>query len=119
MKQNQLAPAVTKWFNWGINENAVRIMLREIAQSGADCIFLVANAPEGKTFARAMGSLPEDLCLPICSHWGITGGDFAESTGIGTRTKIDLEFIQTSFSFINNDNDNDIYVLNDAEKNIC
>jgi len=105
LKQYQLLPAGIEWFNWGINENAARIMLRKIAQSGADCVFLVANTPEGKTFSRAMASLPEDSRLPIISHWGITGGDFAQSIGIEIMTKIDLEFIQTSFSFINNDSD--------------
>ncbi|MCG8426243.1 MAG: ABC transporter substrate-binding protein [Chromatiales bacterium] len=96
-----LEPVGIEWFNWNLGDNAARIMLRKIAQSGADSIFLVANAAEGKTFAKAMVSLPQELRLPIRSHWGITGGDFPEVINADLRSRIDLAFIQTSFSFIN------------------
>jgi branched-chain amino acid transport system substrate-binding protein len=89
------------WFNWGLQEEAARITLRNIAGSGADCILLVANAPEGKMIAQAMVTLEEELRLPICSHWGITGGDFAEVINLETRAKLDLTFLQTRFSFVN------------------
>ena len=102
LKQYGIEPATTTWFNWNLKDTGARIMLREIAEGGADCIFLVANAPEGKTFARAMASLPEEMRLPICSHWGITGGDFPQVIDADLRARLDLHFIQTRFSFINN-----------------
>ncbi|MCJ8312972.1 MAG: ABC transporter substrate-binding protein [Saccharospirillaceae bacterium] len=97
-KHNHLPASVT-WFKWGLSLNNAKIILRNIANSGADVIFLVANSPEGKTFANAMLELPLKHQLPIRSHWGITGGDFPESIGPENLKKIDLQFIQTSFSF--------------------
>lgn len=99
LKQQNKEPIGIKWFNWGLSENSARIMLREIKQSGADSLYLVANAPEGKTFARAMLSLRSEERLPIRSHWGITGGDFAEQLGQNLQD-LDLKFIQTRFSFL-------------------
>lgn len=100
LKQQNKEVVGVKWFNWGLSENSARIMLREIKQSGADSLYLVANAPEGKTFARAMLSLEKNERLPIRSHWGITGGDFAEALGENLQD-LDLKFIQTRFSFLN------------------
>ncbi|ODS32264.1 MAG: Receptor family ligand binding region [Candidatus Scalindua rubra] len=95
-------PAVgVKWFNWNIGLNAAKNIIRKIKSSGADCILLVANAPEGKIFAKAMIALDKDERLPIRSHWGITGGNFPLVIDSRMRSEIDLKFIQTSFSFIN------------------
>ena len=102
LKQYGIERTTTKWFNWNLKENGARIMLREIVATGADSIFLVANAPEGKTFAKAMASLPLESRLPICSHWGITGGDFPDVINSEMRDKLDLHFIQTRFSFVGN-----------------
>jgi branched-chain amino acid transport system substrate-binding protein len=96
-----LQPVGVEWFNWSLGDNAARIILRNIIHSGADVIFMVANAPEGKTFVRAMLSLDDSERLPIRSHWGITGGDFPKVIGSAARDQIDLAFIQTRFSFIN------------------
>ncbi len=101
LQEMDTAPVGVAWFNWSLGENMARIMLRNIASSGADVIFMVANAPEGKTFARAMLSLPESQRLPIRSHWGITGGDFPQVIDRQMREQLDLAFIQTAFSFIN------------------
>lgn len=90
------------WFKWGTKENSARIILRKIFRAGADSILLVVNAPEGKRFARAMASFPKEERLPFFSHWGITGGDFPKIVHGALRKKIDLSFLQTSFSFISN-----------------
>ena len=95
-----IEPAGLLWFNWGVGDHEARRLLGTIAATDADVVFLVANAPEGKTFARAMIELPEGARLPIRSHWGITGGDFAEQIDAAMRAKLDLEFIQSRFSFI-------------------
>lgn len=105
LESMQIAPPKVFWFNWNIKENAARIMLRQIAQSGADSILLVANAPEAKTLIRAAAALPEEQRLPFVSHWGLTGGDFFETIGRETLDKIDLAFIQTRFSFISQPED--------------
>ena len=96
-----LSPAIVKWFNWNLRETGARILLREILDAQADVIFLVANTPEGKIFAKAMVSLPPEQRLPICSHWGIIGGDFASVIDAEMRRGLDISFIQTSFSFVN------------------
>ncbi|WP_053043296.1 ABC transporter substrate-binding protein [Thalassomonas actiniarum] len=94
-------PVGIEWFNWGIGKNHARLLLRNVLSSGADVIFFVGNAPEAKTFVQAMIDLPEKTRLPIRSHWGITGGNFAQVINAEMRKKIDLQFIQTRFSFLN------------------
>ncbi len=88
------------WFKWGLGVSGARILIRNLSAVGADCIFLVANAPEGKTIIREMARLPAAQRLPIYSHWGITGGDFAVEIGPEIRRRVDLTFLQTSFSFV-------------------
>jgi len=88
------------WFKWGTKENSARIIIRKIIQSGADSILLVANAPEGKIFAKAMSTFDKEKRLPFFSHWGITGGDFPRVITAQIREKIDLSFLQTWFSFL-------------------
>ena len=88
------------WFNWGIGTTHAKLMLRKIVKSGADVIFFVGNAPEGIAFANAMVELPKDFHLPIRSHWGITGGEFTDKTTLSTRQQLDLQFIQSKFSFL-------------------
>jgi len=87
-------------FNWGLGIHHAKLLLRTAKSSGADVIFFVGNANEGKTFAKAMLALEGDLQLPIRSHWGITGGDFPEVINNEARNKLDLQFIQTKFSFV-------------------
>ena len=115
LKESDVKSMGTKWFHWSLGKNAASIILRDIKASGADVIFMVANAPEGKTFARAMASLPEQERLPIRSHWGITGGDFAEVIDAEIRANLDLAFIQTRFSFLQEEqNEFSLTVLNNA-----
>ncbi len=99
LKKLKITPNGIFWFKWGTKESSARIILRKIIQSDADSILLVANAPEGKMFAKAMASLNKEERLPFCSHWGITGGDFPKVVTSQLRKKIELDFLQTSFSF--------------------
>jgi len=100
LNEQGITPAAVRWFNWGLSLEAARILIRECRQQGADALFLVANTSEGKTIASAMVSLPPDERLPIYSHWGITGGDFAETIDATMRQQLQLQFIQTRFSFL-------------------
>ncbi len=97
---NGIKPKGVTWFNWGLGINHAKILLRKVKSSGADVIFFVGNANEGKTFAKAMLALEIELQLPIRSHWGITGGDFSDVINKEKRDKLDLQFIQTQFSFL-------------------
>lgn len=89
-----------EFFNWRPTESNVRIKLRKIQNSGADCIIFVGNAHEGEIFARAMLEL--NINLPIISHWGILGGNFFSNLGQDLLTKQNWSFIQTQFSFTSN-----------------
>jgi len=102
LQSRGLSPIQTIWFHWNIGANGARRVLNDIYNSGADVIFFVGNAPEGITFIRAMAEREKRERLPLRSHWGITGGSFFEELGPEILVeKIDLQFIQTSFSFMN------------------
>jgi len=96
LKQHDMEPAKVLWFNWGTDSFTDQISSAKAA--GADVIMLVANAPEGSALIRSMASFPENSRLPIYSHWGITGGNFFETTR-EHLPKTDLVFLQT-YSFI-------------------
>ncbi len=100
LKKQALVPHGIEWFKWNISLTAAKIKLRQIVNSGADAILLVANANEGKTFAKAMLTIKPEQRLPVRSHWGITGGNFTEVITAKDRAQIDLKFLQTRFSFI-------------------
>jgi len=89
-----------EWFNWSLGINQAKQILRQAKASGADVIFFVGNAPEGKVFVEAMTQLDQKDRLPIRSHWGITGGDFPQVINQEMRSSVDLKFLQTSFSFV-------------------
>ncbi len=101
LSESSIKPVGLSWFNWGTGKNHAKVLLRDIKAIGADVIFFVGNSSEGVTFTQAMVELPEDVRLPIRSHWGITGGNFTEKVPASQRTKVDLQFIQTNFSFLN------------------
>ncbi len=104
LHERKLVPVNVSRFNWGVSLAGAKILLRKIKKDGADVIFLVANAPESKTICMAMYELSPSVRLPIISHWGITGGDFTDSVPAEVRGEIDLEFLQTSFSFMDKSN---------------
>ena len=90
------------YFKWGIGSLEAKRVLQKAKKHGADSILFVGNSPEGQTFAKAMLSLNKNERLPIYSHWGITGGNFFSNIGSDDIAKLDLTFIQTSFSFFDN-----------------
>ncbi|MFK7768314.1 MAG: ABC transporter substrate-binding protein [Mariniblastus sp.] len=89
-------PAVVEWLNMGEPELSPQV--NRLIENGADCILLVCNPLEGVTTLKAMASIPESKRIPIISHWGITGSDFAELAK-EYLPQVDLSFIQTH-SFI-------------------
>lgn len=85
-----------RWYNWG--DTTLKPQLQEIMAAGAEAVVLVANEVEGAIFVREMASLPQSQRLPIVSHWGVTGGKFAELSGDALE-RVDFAVIQT-YSFI-------------------
>jgi branched-chain amino acid transport system substrate-binding protein len=84
----------TQWFNWGAKSLARQ--LSSMLEKGAETVVLVANAPEGALAVSAMAELPAAKRVPILSHWGITGGNFAERVGVSVLAKVDLWVLQTA-----------------------
>lgn len=85
-----------RWYNWG--DRSLMAQYAELSAAGAQAIILVANENEGALLVKEIAALPKDQRLPIISHWGVTGGDFARMAGEALR-QVDFSVIQT-FSFI-------------------
>lgn len=85
-----------RWYNWG--DKSLLDIYRELRQSGAQAIILVANENEGSLLVREIAGLPPAERLPIIAHWGITGGAFPEMAA-EALDKVDVAVVQT-YSFI-------------------
>lgn len=85
-----------RWYNWG--DASLMGQYDELREAGATAIILVANENEGALLVKEVATLPARQRLPIISHWGVTGGDFARMAGDALR-QIDFSVIQT-FSFV-------------------
>lgn len=97
LEEMGIVPAGVGRFSWNLSKPHARALIREVAAVSADVILLVANTPEAKILIAEMADM--GVHIPICSHWGITGGDFTNTIDASTRAKIPLAFIQTRFSF--------------------
>ena len=95
-----IKPRITR-FDWNTGKATAKKIIAEILNSDDDCIQMVAGVPEGKLFAKYLIEYSETKKIPLISHWGIIGGDFHKFINAEMRKKIDLYFIQTCFSFIN------------------
>ncbi|MEW6165385.1 MAG: ABC transporter substrate-binding protein [Pseudomonadota bacterium] len=85
-----------RWYNWG--DKTLLPLLQELRNAGAEAIILVANEVEGALLVKEMAALPDDRRLPIVSHWGVTGGQFATMAGEALE-QVDFAVVQT-YSFI-------------------
>jgi branched-chain amino acid transport system substrate-binding protein len=94
-ERNVKAVGVEK-FNW--NDPDMSPQLLRLRQGGADVIMLVANAPEGAQIVKSKAKVGWDV--PVVSHWGISGGRFAELTG---ELSDGVVFVQT-YSFFGKQN---------------
>ena len=94
-ERNVKAVGVEK-FNW--NDPDMSPQLLRLKQGGADVVMLVANAPEGAQVVKSKAKVGWDV--PIVSHWGISGGRFAELTG---ELSEGVVFVQT-YSFFGKQN---------------
>ena len=90
-------------FNW--NDPDMSPQLLRLKSAGADHIVLVANAPEGAQVLRSKAKLGWDTAM--ISHWGISGGRFAELTG---ELSEGVTFLQT-YTFFGKQNERGQYVL--------
>ena len=85
-----------RWYNWG--DRSLIAIYKELLETGAQAIILIANEGEGAALIKEMAELPEKERLPIISHWGVTGGAFTDMVGNALQ-QVDFSVIQT-YSFI-------------------
>ena len=86
----------THWFNW--TDGALLEKYLALYHAGAQAVIFVGNPGDAIKLVQAETGLPVTQRLPIISHWGITGGDFAEMAGTILHD-IDFSVVQT-YSFI-------------------
>ena len=84
-----------RWYNWG--DASLMQQYAELRAAGAQAIVLVANEVEGALLVREVAALPSAQRLPIISHWGVTGGEFARLAG-PALDQVEFAVIQT-YSF--------------------
>jgi branched-chain amino acid transport system substrate-binding protein len=89
----------TSWYNW--RDTSLVDKYQHLRAAGAQAIVLVANDDEAAILVREVAALPKEQRLPLLSHWGVTGGDFAAQAGPALQ-QVDLSVIQT-FSFFRAD----------------
>lgn len=88
------------WINW--QQATFEQDAGAIADTNAQAIILVANAPEAAVVTRAVHkqfSKP----LPVIAHWGLAGGDFVSMVSLPVLAAMDINVIQT-FSFLHQSN---------------
>lgn len=85
-----------RWYNWG--DKSLAAQYAELRLAGAQALIMVANELEGSLLVRELAALPKEERMPIISHWGVTGGEFARLAGSALH-EVDFAVIQT-FSFV-------------------
>ncbi len=75
-------------FNWGDPDMSPQLL--RLKNAGADAVVMIANAPEGAQVVKSKAKIGWDA--PVVSHWGISGGRFAELTGDLSESVV---FVQT------------------------
>lgn len=89
----------TAWYNW--RDTSLIDKYQELLDAGAQAVVLVANDDEAAILVRQVAALPKAQHLPILSHWGVTGGEFASEAGPALQ-QLDFSVVQT-FSFFRAD----------------
>jgi branched-chain amino acid transport system substrate-binding protein len=93
------SPADIQFFDWGVSKSASLKIANRVKKSKAGCIFFVGNGKDAKNLFSSL--FEEKVTLPVLSHWGITGGDNREMAKIIRESHLDLQVVQTKFSFLN------------------
>ncbi len=87
----------TSWYQWG--DESMLGKYQQLRAAGAEAILFVANDTEAVVLCREVARLPESQRIPLISHWGVTGGNFATIIKDDLE-KVDFSVVQT-FSFFN------------------
>jgi branched-chain amino acid transport system substrate-binding protein len=101
--ERNIKPVGIEKFNWGDPDMSPQLL--RLKTAGADVVILVANAPEGAQVVKSRAKIGWQV--PMVSHWGISGGNFAELTG---ELSDGVAFLQT-YSFFGKQNERGQAVL--------
>ena len=88
--------AGVEWYNFG--DQSLLLQYRNLLDTGAQALLLVANEQEGGILVKELATLPAAQRLPVIAHWGLTAGRFFDTTQAALR-EVDVSFVQT-FSFL-------------------
>ncbi|RKQ69004.1 amino acid/amide ABC transporter substrate-binding protein (HAAT family) [Litorimonas taeanensis] len=100
LKRQGTIPAGIERMTWALKSYKARNIIQNVVDAKAECIILVANVAEGSQIALAITELDDNQRIPVISHWGITGGNFHEVINKDLRKIVDVSFLQTCFSFL-------------------
>ncbi len=105
LKQHPSIDYEVRRFHWGVKPSAILLMLTQFNEQNIDCVLTVGNGADMLSIAKAMLLLPMHKRMKIISHWGIATSDFHKKFSAVDRRKVNIEFLQTCFSF-NEDKNN-------------
>ncbi len=101
-----------QWYNW--TDDSLLDKYLQILNAGSEAVIFVGNPIDALKLVKAETSLPTEQRLPIISHWGITGGNFAQQAG-DLLTQVDFSMVQT-YSFIGKQDAHTLQVLAAAQR---
>lgn len=78
---------------FNVGDTDMTAQLLRLREAKADCLVMIANAPDGAQILRGLAKIDWDV--PVISHWGVGGGRFPELAG--DRAGL-VKFVQT-YSF--------------------
>ncbi|MGH1460782.1 MAG: DctP family TRAP transporter solute-binding subunit [Neptuniibacter sp.] len=97
LASQSVVPSVEMIFNRG--QKSYLTELKSLISTQVDCVILAADVHEGNIIIPELFGLKKEL--PIVSHWGILGGNFAKNNH-SILNELDLSFFQT---FLFNESD--------------
>ncbi|MEM1384021.1 MAG: ABC transporter substrate-binding protein [Pseudomonadota bacterium] len=92
----QPAPAIFT-FQRGISDVEGRVMARDIAASGADCVVMVSAIAESVSFVNLLAEFAPHI--RISSHWAVVSSVFIDQVPHAARQAVELQFLHTCFPF--------------------
>lgn len=84
---------------YNLGKSDFRHKIKAAKDAGAQAIILVAIENEAASVVQQLATFPAEERIPVISHWGVLGGDFAKLAGEALNT-VDFTFV-TTFSFAN------------------
>ena len=88
-----LAPATVEFFPVTVGDASAGTLAQNVQRSGADCAIMLANWDNGATVTVALAKRNPEL--RVFSHWGIMGGRYADLVPHETRSRLQIEVLQT------------------------